>query len=189
MRVRVLGQYVQISVGALALIEAVVFVAVFYSAFMARFGLSPGELSSGEVGYGSLWPRAMLFSAVMVVCLLAFGLYSARQRARVAGLFIRVAAALAAAISLMAAALYIVPGLWIDRGVVLIAAIGATALTGMLRVLFAQIVDENVFKRRVLVYGPEPSRQRLCGCVVVLTVADLWSWATCSLMGGQHRIL
>jgi sugar transferase (PEP-CTERM system associated) len=153
MHIRVLGQSVQISVGALALTDAGLFAAVFYSATMARFGLSLSDLPDLERRYGSLWPRAVLFSAVMLVCLLAFGLYSARQRAQLVGLVIRVAAAVAAATSLMAAALYIVPDLWIDRGVVLIAAIGATATTSLLRVLLSRTVAENLFKRRVLVYG------------------------------------
>src|SRR5690348_10908869 len=101
MRIRVLGQYLQMTVGALALTEAVVFAAAFYGAIMARFGLGLDGLTNLARGYGSLWPRAVLFSAVMVVCLLAFGLYSARQRAQVVGLFIRAVAALSAAVSLM----------------------------------------------------------------------------------------
>ena len=153
MRIRVLGQYLQMTVGALALTEAVVFAAAFYGAIMARFGLGLDGLTNLARGYGSLWPRAVLFSAVMVVCLLAFGLYSARQRAQVVGLFIRAVAALSAAVSLMAAVLYILPGIWIDRGVVLIAAIGAIPCAGALRVLFYRVVDEDLFKRRVLVYG------------------------------------
>src|SRR5262249_56439216 len=94
--------------------------------------------------------------AVMLVSLLAFGLYSARQRAQMAGLFIRAGAALAAATCLMAAALYILPGLWIDRGVVAIAAISAAPAAALLRVLFYTLVDQNLFKRRVLVYGSGP---------------------------------
>src|SRR3569833_2815046 len=82
MRVRVLGQYLQISVGALALIEALLFVGAFYGATMARFGLTLGTLDDLERGYGSLWPRAVLFSAVMLICLLAFCLYCDRQCVR-----------------------------------------------------------------------------------------------------------
>src|SRR5262249_54375065 len=125
MRIRVLGQYLQTTVGALALTEAVLFVVAFYGAIMARFGLWLDDLPTLERGYGSLWPRAVLFSAVMLICLLSFGLYSARQRAQVVGLFVRAIAALVAAVSLMAAALYILPGIWIDRGVVAIAAVVA----------------------------------------------------------------
>src|ERR1700753_3426569 len=98
MRIRVLGQYVQVSVAALALTDAAVFVVVFYSATLARLGVSFGELPDLERGYGALWPRAIVFSGVLLVCLLAFGLYSARQRARVTGLFVRLVAALAGAI-------------------------------------------------------------------------------------------
>jgi sugar transferase (PEP-CTERM system associated) len=153
MRIRVLGQYLQMTVGALALTEAVVFAAAFYGAIMARFGLGIDGLTDIARGYGSLWPRAVLFSGVMVICLLAFGLYSARQRAQVVGLAIRAGAALAAAVSLMAAVLYILPGVWIDRGVVAIAAAGAIPCAGLLRLLFYRVIDEDLFKRRVLVYG------------------------------------
>src|SRR5262249_35226014 len=44
-------------------------------------------------------------------------------------------------------------GLWIDRGVVAIAAISAAPAAALLRVLFYTLVDQNLFKRRVLVYG------------------------------------
>jgi sugar transferase (PEP-CTERM system associated) len=153
MRIRVLGQYLQMTVGALALTEAMVFMAAFYCAVMARFGLSFDGLPDLEGSYGSLWPRAVLFSTIMLVCLLAFGLYSSRQRARVVGLFIRGFAAFAAAISMMAAALYILPKLWIDRGVVLLATMSAVLCAALLRWLLYKIGNENLFKRRVLVYG------------------------------------
>jgi sugar transferase (PEP-CTERM system associated) len=153
MRIRVLGQYLQMTVGVLALTEAVVFVAAFYGGIMARFGLGLNDLPRLEGGIGSLVPRALLFSAVMLISLLAFGLYSARQRAQVAGLLIRAGAALVVAVGLMAAALYILPGLWIDRGVVAIAAISAVPAALILRFFFYRVVDQDMFKRRVLVYG------------------------------------
>jgi len=153
MRIRVLGQYLQTTVGALALTECVVFVATFYGAIMTRFGLNLNDLQAFERAVGLLLPRAILFSVVMVISLLAFGLYSARQRAPVAGLFIRGGAALTVAVSLMAAALYILPGLWIDRGVVAIAALSAIPAAALLRLFFYRVVDENLFKRRVLIYG------------------------------------
>jgi sugar transferase (PEP-CTERM system associated) len=69
------------------------------------------------------------------------------------GLFVRGVAAFGAAIMVMAAALYILPKLWIDRGVVLLAAISAVVFAAVLRWMLYSIVDENLFKRRVLVYG------------------------------------
>ena len=65
-----------------------------YGAVMARFGASPLAVADlGEL-QGAVWPRALLFSAVMMLCFLAFGLYSLRQRARLAGMAARVAVAL-----------------------------------------------------------------------------------------------
>src|SRR5262249_6346095 len=111
------------------------------------------ELEMLEAAYGSLLPRAILFSLVMLLCLLAFGLYSARQRARIVGLFIRGVAALAAAVSVIAAVLHILPWIWIVPRVVLLAAAGAVPCAALLRLLFYRVVEENLFKRRVLVYG------------------------------------
>src|SRR3954447_24174058 len=82
MRIRFFGQYVQASVAVLAAAEATLFAAVLVIAAMIRFRSNLTEL---EEHTGAIWTRAALFSAVMVVSLLALGLYSARQRARAGG--------------------------------------------------------------------------------------------------------
>lgn len=163
MRIRVLGHRVPVSIAVLSAIEAVVFFAAVYGAVLARFGnnLAPPE------GFadlrGALWPRALLFSVVMMVCFLAFGLYSLRQRARLAGIALRVAVALGFGFVITAALFYIVPALWIGRGVVTLAAIGGLFGVTISRVIFSHLVDEDVFKRRVLVYGAGESAAAIAG--------------------------
>jgi sugar transferase (PEP-CTERM system associated) len=149
MRFRLFGQYVHASVAVLAVAEAVLFFAVVVVAALLRFDGSLAEIEDHE---GLIWPRALLFSAVMVISLLALGLYSSRQRARAGGLIVRLVLAVVAGVTVTAFSFYIV-NLSIGRGVVALAAVGAVISLAVSRIAFQRLVDENIFKRRVLVYG------------------------------------
>jgi sugar transferase (PEP-CTERM system associated) len=150
MRFRLVGEYVHVSIAALAVIEFAVCCAAFILAADMRFG---ADLPVSVALNGGLWPRALLFSVVMVLCLLAFGLYSARQRARAFGIVVRVVAAVVAGVAVTAIIWYIIPTLRVGRGVMLLASIASIVGVTLTRAAFARIVHEDVFKRRVLVYG------------------------------------
>jgi sugar transferase (PEP-CTERM system associated) len=150
MRTRVLGQYVHLPFAVLTAVEALWFFAVFIAASMVRTDLAFGDFES-QVAY--LWPRAVLFSLLLVVSLLAFGLYSTRQRARVGGVAVRIGISIFAAVTGITCLFYLVPGLWTDRGILAFATTGALTGLALSRVVFSRVVDESLFKRRVLVYG------------------------------------
>jgi len=153
MRIRVLGQYVPVSIAVLALIEALLAFVALYAAVLIRFAKPLSQLHRLEQYLGPLWPRALVFSAIVTVCLLAFGLYSSRQRAQLAGVVVRLGAALVVASAAIAAVFYILPVLNLWRG----AAALAVVLTGcallVTRIVFGRAVDQEIFKHRVLVYG------------------------------------
>ena len=111
------------------------------------------DVASIERTLGALWPRALLFSLAMFASFLAFGLHSGRQRARSAGIFVRIVAAVALGDAISGLSLFLIPDLWIGRGVVALAGLGAAVVAVMLHVTFARTIDERVFKGRVLVYG------------------------------------
>jgi len=163
MRIRVLGHRVPVSMAVLSAIEAVVFFGAVYGAVLARFGTDLTAPDSLVDLQGALWPRALLFSAIMMVCFLAFGLYSLRQRARLAGIALRMTVALLVGFIITAALFYVVPVLWIGRGVVALAAIGGFCGVTLSRVIFSNVVDEDLFKRRVLVYGAGESAAAIAG--------------------------
>ena len=152
MRIRVFGHYVYVSIAVLAIIEAVVFFASVYGAELVRFRGTFGMMTDGPLD-GALWPRALLFSTVMMVCLLAFGLYSARQRARVFGIALRLILAVLMAFAVASSLFYLIPSLWLGRGIVGLAAAGAFFGMVVSRTIFSRLVDEDLLKRRVLVYG------------------------------------
>jgi sugar transferase (PEP-CTERM system associated) len=150
MRIRILGQYLHVPFAVLTAVEAAWFFAAFIAAGVARFQF---DATAIEEAVRALWPQALLFSLVMVVSLLALGLYSARQRARIGGVAVRIGVALVAGITVIALFFYLLPGLHIGRGVLVIATLGAVAGLALSRIVFSRLVDESVFKRRVLVYG------------------------------------
>ena len=162
MRIRVFGHYVYVSIALLALAEAVVFFASVYGAELVRYRGAFGMMSDDPLD-GALWPRALLFSTVMMVCLLAFGLYSARQRARVLGIALRLILAVLMAFAVASSLFYLIPSLWLGRGVAGLAAVGAFFGMVVSRSIFSRLVDEDVLKRRVLVYGAGKSAAAIAG--------------------------
>ena len=139
------------------------FFAAIYAAVLVRFHGSFGNIPDVPDLVGALWPRALLFSLIMLLSLLSFGLYSARQRARLTGLALRLILAVLMAFGVASALFYLVPNLWSGRGVVGLATVGA--LLGMVvsRSIFSRVVDEDVLKRRVLVYGAGKSAAAIAG--------------------------
>ena len=79
MRIRVLGQVVPVSLAYLAV----------YAAVSLRFESRISDLPRLAQELGLLWPRALLFSGIVVICLLAFGLYSSRQREQITEMVLR----------------------------------------------------------------------------------------------------
>jgi sugar transferase (PEP-CTERM system associated) len=153
MRIRILGQFVPASLGVLALIEVGLACLALYAAVLIRFQTPISHLSNLEEELGPLWPRALLFGVIVAICLLAFGLYSSRQRAQLGGIFVRLVAALVVASGAIAAVFYLIPSLHLWRGVAALAVIGTGCAVLISRLVFARAVDQEIFKRRVLVYG------------------------------------
>jgi len=150
MRVRLFGHHIPISIVMLAMVEvAVVFCALIAARFL-RFHIDPLAIDYDE---GSVWARGLLFTAATFSCTMAFGLYSARQRARTVGILFRVIASVGAGVAVTALGLYLIPHMWIGRPVLAIAGILVVAVLLILRLGFLRIVADVSFKSRVLVYG------------------------------------
>ena len=153
MRIRILGQNLPISIAVLALTEAVIAFASVYAAVLIRYEVTPSHLRQLQQEIGALWPRAAMFAFIVVVCLMAFGLYSARQRAQLSGVLVRVGAALFVATCAVAAVFYILPSIHLWRGVEALSVVFAGCGIVLSRVVFVRVVNQEIFKRRVLVYG------------------------------------
>jgi sugar transferase (PEP-CTERM system associated) len=153
MRIRILGQHVPISIAVLAFAEAVIAFLAIYAAVLIRFEVPLSHLVQLQHEIGALWPRAGMFALIVVVCLMAFGLYSARQRAQLSGVLVRVAAALLVAVCAVAAVFYLLPSMHLWRGVEALAVVFTGCGIILSRIVFVRVVNQEIFKRRVLVYG------------------------------------
>ena len=163
MRVRILGQYIPASLAALAVIEALVCFLAVYVAVCIRFQVGFSGLPELVGEFGPLWPRGVAFSATVVTCLLAFGLYNSRQRTQLSGTLARLLLALLVSSCIFAAVFYVFPSRHLFRGVAGLAVVLSVCGVLTSRLIFARVADEEIFKRRVLVYGAGYAAAALTG--------------------------
>lgn len=150
MAIRIFQHYWQLPLALLALVEASIFFLAPYSAVI--LGLDPALPKSAALNH-TILPRALLFSGVLFLSMTAMGLYNARQRSRLSGLLARVGASVLGGVLVIAVIFYLFPGLQIGRAALLFAAFVAFVGSAISRVIFDKVADEDVFKRRVLIYG------------------------------------
>jgi sugar transferase (PEP-CTERM system associated) len=147
--IRIFQHYWHLHLALLAVVEGIIF---FFSPYMAAHLRFPGE-DWADDALGPMLPRGVLFAVVLFISVAAMGLYNSRQRSRLPGVIARVAASLIGGGMFITIIFYVFPQLHIGRGALLISLVIAFAGSVMARVVFDTVVDENLFKRRVLVYG------------------------------------
>ena len=137
----------------LAVSEIAIAVSSVYLAVWVRFSGFSDMLAAFHTTVGSIWPRASLFAAVLLLSLASLGLYQLRQRTRFTGILVRLLIAVLLAQAMIALVFYVVPSLFVGRGVVALAGVFAFLGLALVRFVFLHIADEDTFKRRVLVLG------------------------------------
>jgi sugar transferase (PEP-CTERM system associated) len=142
--------YLKVPIILLAMIEGSM---LLFAPYLAAAILLTESQFQSVTATGNLFPTALLFSLLSLASLVAVGLYSTRQRTSLSGILVRVIAALTNAAAFSALLYYFIPVLRIDRSVLGLTGIIGIAACFVVRVLFERIVDEDLFKRRVLVYG------------------------------------
>ena len=135
----------------LALLEFVGLFAAFCGAAQLRFLADQQAIADY---FGDVGPRALLFGAVMVLSMAAMGLYHTHSRERLVGQLGRTLAAFAGGGLVLMASFYVVQQQgYVGRGVLAIAMAIGMVMVLLVRYLFTAVVNQNAFKRRVLVLG------------------------------------
>lgn len=137
-------------IAALSMTEIFLVFGAIYAAVLARF---PEGIAGVESVMGPLWPRALVMTSVVIGAMFSLGLYQLRHRARYTGVLARVIVAIGVSMLVLGALFPLVAGLQTGAGLLAIA--GGLAFGGIaaVRLAFAKLVDQEVFKRRVLVWG------------------------------------
>ncbi|HSN71409.1 MAG TPA: TIGR03013 family XrtA/PEP-CTERM system glycosyltransferase [Steroidobacteraceae bacterium] len=150
MTIRIFRHYWQLALAVLAAAELLVFFFAPHVAALIRFQT---DLATIEASEGPMWPRGLVFAGTMFFMMGAMGLYHARQRSRLTGLLARVAASVTLGSMVLAIVFYLVPIIALGRGVLLLTSLLAFGGVVLLRIVFDKLAREDIFKRRVLVFG------------------------------------
>ena len=133
----------------MAMMEAAI---LFSSVYVAGLVVL-GSVAECDRLLGPLAPKAMLVAAVALVSLTTMGLYQFHQRLYFSEAVVRVMVGLALACLGLAILFYAYPPLLITRDVATVAIGYALVLVLGVRYFFVKTVDENIFRRRTMVYG------------------------------------
>ena len=151
MRIRVFGHYWQLGIVLLWVLESTV---IFGSSWVAFRWLGAEDPSV-------IWLQSMVLAGCVMVAAIAMGLFSRRLRDRTAGIVLRIGVSVIAGAFLGGLLLYASPDhrpSFIE--VFAFLAIGLFSLT-FVRVLARNFLDEDILKRRVLVYGAGNNAARI----------------------------
>lgn len=135
----------------LALLEFCICVAAVHVAVYVRF--DGGEFESAFYEANSPLATSLLFGIVMPVTMLGMGLYQSRFRGGILGVFLRSVIGFVCGAAALALLYYLVPSLYLGRGVFGLAILIAFFMVGTVRPLFFYYVDRDLLKLRVLVLG------------------------------------
>lgn len=148
--VRVFRHYVPSSMIWLIFIETLLLFLSVYVGFELRF-FNSGEEFSGPKS--DLWVKALSFTIIMGGALTAMGLYQRNLISDFASMMIRLFIGFGIGFVFITLAFYILPNLFLGRGVIGFALISAFIGIILSRTLFQKVMDSEGFKSRVLVIG------------------------------------
>lgn len=134
----------------LALLEFFICVIAVYVAVYVRFN---GQGLTEVVHLESPVVTSILFGLVMPTTMMAMGLYQSRFRGGVLGVFLRSVIGFLCGAAALALLYYLIPSLYLGRGVFGLALLIAFFMVGTIRPIFFYYVDRDIMKIRVLVLG------------------------------------
>jgi sugar transferase (PEP-CTERM system associated) len=150
MKVRIFNHYHNLPIALLAVVETLLILSAPLIVQTMFIGVSFASLLDAWV---VTTPKILAFVACIGVALTAMGLYSARQRARTLGIILRVIVAHALGLGMFAILSFFVQAVQLLPGRALGWAMVSLVLVMLARIIEGALLDDDAFKRRVLVYG------------------------------------
>jgi sugar transferase (PEP-CTERM system associated) len=176
---RIFRHYIPGSFLLLGLIEALICFLGFYAGIYLRFS---GDAAAVASNFGSLWPKALVFMAIMMLTLIALGLYDRTAWALEgrSAMLVRVFASFLVAIFPLSFLFYLVPTVHLWRGATLLVLFLSLIGVVLTRLVFIKVVDRKAFGRRILVLG---AGKRACH---IRTLEDELPLLGVEVVGYQH---
>ncbi|WP_291144993.1 TIGR03013 family XrtA/PEP-CTERM system glycosyltransferase [Dokdonella sp.] len=134
----------------LAVFELLVLIVSLMVAARLRFMHSAADLAAFSVG---LELRATIFGLIIVTAMAAVGLYLPNLRENRLGMLVRQIMGFAAGGVAVVFVFYMIPQLFIGRGVILLALLISFPLVVLGRSIYLRLIDLKALRRRILVLG------------------------------------
>ncbi len=150
MKVRIFNHYHNLPIALLAVVETLL---ILSAPLIVQTLILGQSFASMFEAWQVTTPKMLAFVACIGVALTAMGLYSARQRARTPGILLRVVVAHALGLGMFAILSFFVHAVKLQPGRALAWAAASLLLVVLARVIEGALLDDDAFKRRVLVYG------------------------------------
>ena len=148
--IRLLNQHVRVPTLILGLVEFLILAASIYGAARIVFWW---DFSEAYLYVGPLMPRALTFATVLILSMLAMGLYQPNLREGYPGVLLRVSVSYVIGIIGLAVIFYVYPGISFGRGIMGAAVFISYLGIAISRAIFLRTVDSRLPRRRVLVLG------------------------------------
>jgi sugar transferase (PEP-CTERM system associated) len=150
---RIFNHYIPKTLLMLGAAETLILLVSVYLGVAIRFSEAGfGLVSTHDFFDQPLFPRALLFAGVMLTAMIAMGLYQRDLRDGTRGVLLRVSLAFFLGVALMSLVFYLLPTLYLGRGVLAISIVCAYAGIMTCRFLCFHHTDTRM-KRRVLILG------------------------------------
>ncbi len=132
----------------LAIIEFLALILSLYLALEIRFWNSDWQSS-----FGGFIPKALVYSVILQLSLVAFGVYQRQAGRFIDMLVLRVASGLLLGMIPLGLGFYIAPTFFLGRGVLFLAVFISFVLISVIRLFFRKVIKESNMWTRILVLG------------------------------------
>jgi sugar transferase (PEP-CTERM system associated) len=150
MKIRFFDHYLNLPIAILALVETLL---ILSAPVVAEILLRGNTLHSLTSNVPVLWPKVVVFSLSVGLALTAMGLYNSRQRARTAGLLLRAFVAHLLALGFVVLLSFFAPVIKPWPSQLFLWCAVSFVFISLIRVVEGALLDEDAFKRRIIVYG------------------------------------
>ncbi|ROO33081.1 TIGR03013 family XrtA/PEP-CTERM system glycosyltransferase [Salinisphaera orenii] len=147
---RIFNHHIHIKFVILGIVHFALAAASVYAATEIRY---VGDDAAMMRDYAVLMWRAVFFAVVVVACLSAMGVYRPQRQNRHVPVLVRVVAAMVMASLVAAFAFYVLPGLFLGRGILLMALVLSLIGLSIVQLGFYALIDQRSAPWRVLFYG------------------------------------
>lgn len=150
--IRLFRHYVPLPLVLLAVTEAIILFSSVYAGVAVRFMSADFESHRGSVGL--IFPKALIFTVVMLIIMTAFGLHQrdVKQEGEW-GNVVRFVTSFLVGMVIMLLVFYLVPELLLGRGAFSLGFLIAFVGTAIARLIFVRLFNLDALNRRVLLLG------------------------------------